>query len=307
MHTASANRPTVVVLLSAYNGTTYLRPQIDSILAQQDVRVRLVVRDDGSTDGTQALLEEYAQRGQLTWFQGENVRPAQSFLHLFETASTDAGFYAFSDQDDIWQPEKLAVAVHQLSTIDPQHPALYYGQTQPVDSDLRPLPRKSLHPLCTAGESLVYHHIGGNTLVLNAALRTILVRHHPRYYPMHDVYTLAAAYAVGSCVFFDPTPHILYRQHGHNVVGQGHSAWTEWGKRLERFFQRQEIRSQIACDILRGYDTHLDPDIRQLLQRFVLGKRSLLTRLALLFDPQLRCGDTATQRLFRLSLLLNNY
>ena len=53
----------LIVLLSAYNGETYIREQLDSLLAQTLRNVDILVRDDGSTDGTREILAKYAQRG----------------------------------------------------------------------------------------------------------------------------------------------------------------------------------------------------------------------------------------------------
>ena len=101
----------VNVLLSTYNGKRYMRELIDSIIAQEGVSTDILARDDGSTDGdTQRILDDYQQRGLLTWYQGENLRPAHSFMQLLADAH-EAPFYAFADEDDYWQPDKLATAV----------------------------------------------------------------------------------------------------------------------------------------------------------------------------------------------------
>ena len=75
---------TFSVLMSTYNGERYLRQQIDSILQQEGVKVQLLVRDDGSTDNTLDILNGYAQKGLLKWYQGENLKSARSFLTLLK-------------------------------------------------------------------------------------------------------------------------------------------------------------------------------------------------------------------------------
>ena len=72
----------VCVLLSTYNGERYLEEQLDSLLEQIQVDVQIFVRDDGSTDGTHKILSTYAQNGLLTWYEGKNVGPADSFMDL---------------------------------------------------------------------------------------------------------------------------------------------------------------------------------------------------------------------------------
>ena len=72
----------VVVLLSTYNGEKFLREQIDSVLNQKDVNVQIIVRDDGSSDATIDILNEYKQSGKIVFYTGENKRTAQSFMDL---------------------------------------------------------------------------------------------------------------------------------------------------------------------------------------------------------------------------------
>lgn len=63
----------ITVLMSSYNGERYIREQIDSILHQQEVNIKLFVRDDGSTDGTLQILQEYQEAGLLNFYTGKNL------------------------------------------------------------------------------------------------------------------------------------------------------------------------------------------------------------------------------------------
>lgn len=93
---------TVSVLLSTYNGEKYLREQLDSLLVQQGVDLRIIARDDGSKDTTVEILKEYAGKDtRVSFFEGKNVGPAQSFFDLI-MKSPDSDYYAFCDQDDVW-------------------------------------------------------------------------------------------------------------------------------------------------------------------------------------------------------------
>ena len=105
----------IQVLMSTYNGKDYLREQIDSILAQNckeqmGVSLKLFIRDDGSKDGTQKILDEYAEKypDRISWYQGENIGVIKSFFELMEKSDEKAEYYAFSDQDDYWHKEKLS-------------------------------------------------------------------------------------------------------------------------------------------------------------------------------------------------------
>ena len=105
----------ILVLMSTYNGEKYLKEQIDSILAQKNVEVTIQVRDDGSTDGTIRILEEYQKCGKLNWYSSTNMGPAKSFLDLVYNAPLKYDYYAFCDQDDYWKEDKLYKAIETVS------------------------------------------------------------------------------------------------------------------------------------------------------------------------------------------------
>src|SRR5574344_1284030 len=103
----------VNVLLSSYNGEKYIKTLLDSVLSQENVDVDLLVRDDASSDTTIDILQSYQAKKQLNLLQGENMGPARSFLFLLQH-SHDANYYAFADEDDFWEKEKLSVAIEKL-------------------------------------------------------------------------------------------------------------------------------------------------------------------------------------------------
>ena len=121
--------------MSTYNGEKYLREQIDSILGQRGVEVTLLVRDDGSSDATLSILDEYKSSGLLDYYCGSNLGPARSFMHLLQNAPA-SDFYAFSDQDDKWMDDKLLAAITSMEGHESE-PALYFSQTQLVDAGLK--------------------------------------------------------------------------------------------------------------------------------------------------------------------------
>ena len=108
----SAQFPRVTVLLATHNGATYLDEQLDTILAQQGVDVRLVVLDDASSDATPELLAQRAAldpRISILPSQGASGGAAPNFYRLIRALDLEtAGLIAFADQDDVWHPTKLA-------------------------------------------------------------------------------------------------------------------------------------------------------------------------------------------------------
>lgn len=292
------------ILMSTYNGEHYLCQQIDSILQQEKVDIQLIVRDDGSTDKTHIILEEYAKAGMLSWYEGKNMGPAQSFLQLLKDAP-ESDYYAFSDQDDYWQKDKISIAINKINYS--KEPSLYFCQTQLVDKNLAPIATPILNPLCTFGEALVYQFIGGCTMVMNKALRDIVISYHPAVLQMHDVWIYCIAKAVNANVYYDSTAHILYRQHEMNVIGQGYGQLKEWKRRYHRIVRGKQERYHIALELQRGFMDYISKENANILDKFVSAKHNVFKRFVLMFDRRFRCSDTGTYRRFLLSLLLNTY
>ena len=297
----------ICVLMSTFNGERYLREQIDSILSQKETDVTLIVRDDGSTDSTLDILEEYSTVGKLSYYSdGESLGPQHSFMRMLNQAPK-ADYYAFSDQDDVWLEDKLSTAIHWLKT-DLLNPlGLYFCQTKLVDKDLNELHQITIRPYCTFGESLIYKFIGGCTIVITQQLRNVLCDHTPQYLPMHDIWVYAVAQALDAKIHFDPVPHILYRQHGGNAIGQGHSFWYNIRLRWRRFTKRRNERWAQAYELLSTYYDDIPDKQLQLLQLFVKGKHSFLQRIRIVRNHELRCADKLTQYLFWVHVLFNTY
>lgn len=296
----------ITVLLSSYNGETYLEEQLESIVAQKDVSTSILVRDDGSSDRTCDILEQWQQKANLRWYRGENIGPARSFMELLHHAE-DSCYYAFSDQDDYWLSDKLKVAVDKLESYETR-PALYFCQTELVDKNLNRVGSVIIHPRLTFGESLVYQFIGGCTMVMNRALRDMVLKYEPQYLSMHDVWIYDVAQAIGAHVVFDHIPHILYRQHGGNVTGQSTSAMTEWKHRTGRLVKRDlHSRSKLAQEIYTGYFDMMPEENQCILSDFIAGKDHLRQRLSLLRDCRFRCSDKETYHNFQLAVLMNIY
>ncbi len=294
----------ITILMSTYNSEHFLREQIDSILAQQEVECRLIVRDDGSTDSTWAILDEYQSKGQLTWYHdGRNLKPARAFMQMLKDAP-ESDYYAFADHDDVWLPEKMQAAEQALAA-HRNSPALYYGQTQLVDAELHPLDKQIIiHPYCTLGEALINHFVGGCTMVMTRELRNLIVQYEPDYLSMHDIWIYLVAQAVDAKIIFDSTPHILYRQHGYNEVGQGYSVWHGMIRHYNRLIRnREHVRKRMAQEVLQGYGNKISAKNRQLIEMVAHYDQSFARRLAALHEPQLRCHNRRTWMLSKIAIL----
>lgn len=118
----NSHLPHVSVLMATFNGAPWLREQIDSILNQDGVSVRLIIADDGSTDSTLDLISDIRSKDdriELVEFDNRAGSASANFFRLMLHVDLSAVEYvAFSDQDDIWLPGKLKKAILCLGNKD---------------------------------------------------------------------------------------------------------------------------------------------------------------------------------------------
>ena len=227
----------LIVLLSAYNGEAYIREQLDSLLDQTLDGVEILVRDDGSSDGTCEILAEYAQLGKLHWYEGENLGPARSFWQLLQSCG-DADYYAFCDQDDVWDSDKLKIAVSTLESNETGKPALYCGDVMVTDAKLQVKKTLMVRPCPTDYEHALLRNLApGCTYVFNQAARELLCRYETEKLGIdkHDWTTYQIIACFGS-VIYDPLPHMCYRQHGENTIGAHRTDAHAWAEKVISFW-----------------------------------------------------------------------
>lgn len=299
----------VIVLMSTYNGEKYLREQIDSILRQTYSHVELFVRDDGSTDSTKEILESYSEKGLLTWYQGENLKAALSFMDLVKKAP-DAEYYAFADQDDYWYEDKIEIAVNKLEEIPENRARLYCSNPKLVDESLNPIPSKmkNFSGKVTFGRTLVQSFSPGCTFVFNAKARKYLAKYNESYILMHDSLLVTIISALG-VVYFDETPRISYRQHSSNVIGIETNFLKAYLDKIYRFLFSSDSgnRYKIACAIEKVYREDLDENELEVLFKITKYKDSLKNRFKLLFQTEIRTTSWIDNIFFRFLVLLGKF
>lgn len=283
----------VTVLLSTYNGEKYLEQQIESLFHQKNVEVDILVRDDGSTDGTFEILERYSRYENFSWYKGEkNLGSAKSFLELVQRAELENEYYAFCDQDDVWLENKLETALQKLKG-HAQEAALYYSEVERVNSRLEKMPKqfKKYHTEKFGG-AFVATAAGGCTMVWNKKHMTYLKKHNPDYVTMHDEWNLFVALAVKAYVYYDENSYILYRQHENNVLGgiRKHQM-SKWGLlkyRVEKLLNSSRKPTWIAQELLNGYQEEMDVDGLKLCKKVLHMNKTLLHRVKAIFDRELK-------------------
>ena len=220
--------PKIDILLAAYNGEKYIAQQIDSILNQTFQDFRLIIRDDGSNDNTPAIIEDYAHRypAKIEIARDDVVcrSATRNFFQLLTYAQAD--YVMFSDQDDVWLPEKIQVTydrMRQAETENPGKPVLVFTGLKVVDAELKSLNHfkaMNLVPIRYDFRDVIYANIAtGCTQMLNRALY-VNMGGYVEVINLHDWWTTLYASALG-VVAHVPQATMHYRQHGNNVIGSG--------------------------------------------------------------------------------------
>lgn len=206
------------MLLSTFNGEEFLEELLNSVAHQESVDIKVLVRDDGSTDRTFDILNSYSRALEMQVLQGINIGSNRSFQELFRLArSQDFDYLAFCDQDDVWHPTKLKRAFESLER---NQKNFYASKRRLIDSNGKQL---GLYPSgrvrTSFANSIVENVCAGCTTVLSEPFFREVVEIFPFDVEGdidHILYILAAA--SNSC-YFDQESRINYRVHGKNQFG----------------------------------------------------------------------------------------
>lgn len=249
------DRKRVQVLMSTYNGHRFIAQQVDSILTQQGVEVSLLIRDDGSSDATWELLQQYAAAHEnIRIYAGKNIGTQKSYFDLLAHADIQIEYFAFSDQDDVWHPCKLYRALEALSQEPRGIPLLYAGRVFYASEDLQ-IRKKAgckLKRKPSFGNALVENICMGCTEVFNRNLLEIVKNRPPESRILHDWRLYMTASCFGKVVF-DEHAYMLYRQHGQNQVGMQDARVKQWAGRILRLRKLRGTITEQANDFAYGY------------------------------------------------------
>lgn len=274
----------ITVALAAYNGAAYLPEQLQSLAAQTDRHFRVLMRDDGSTDGTAELLRRWAERDSrfvLAEDGGGNLGAKGNFLRLM--ALDDAPYTALCDQDDVWEPERLSRTRAALADAEAVYgadtPLLVHSDCAVTDAD-----GQVAHPSFFAHQGwdkgavtlprlLVQNNVTGCTVLMNTALRELAVQHaRPEKLFMHDWFLALTAAAFGHIVFVD-APLVRYRQHGTNTVGASEAGQLRRGAKALAQTQKARARIRLTYDhaamFAEAYGSTLPAEARQIVEAYL--------------------------------------
>lgn len=251
----------VLILMATYNGEKYLQDQLDSLYHQQEVDLKILVRDDGSSDGTTDILKENAYAHPLEWYQGKHINVANGFYELMTQAMNyDINYIAFCDQDDVWDIDKMLIAVNSIRKYT--GPSLYYSGQRLVDENLHLIEEHCLNKERSLKTRFVLSDFAGCTGVFNKALLNEVVKYKPDYMLMHDTWVLRVCLSLGGKVIIDTEPRMNYRQHSGNTLGLGHGLITTI-RQVKQYLYEYHIE-KLTRELICGYGNKMVPEYREL-------------------------------------------
>lgn len=266
----------VDIALATYNGAAYLREQLESILAQDYKDWRLFIRDDGSTDGTLAILDEYAAKHpeKIRLLPGDNKKPLGingNFSALL--AATSAPYVMCADQDDTWYPNKISLTLSGLQELEREQgstvPLLVHTDVTVTNEVLEVVyPSRMKHYRVQPEQSslsrlLIQNTVQGCTMMMNRALLSAALP-IPQGVRIYDMWLAQVAAALGDIGYIDRST-MSYRQHKSNVIGARKKTVREQVGTLQAGMDANVTQAILLADKVK--DAVSEP-VRELLQVF---------------------------------------
>ena len=227
--------------MAHFNGSKYLEEQLQTIDQQEGVEVELVVVDDCSDVNELRFLKRQIKLLKIKTRLIENSfnqGVAITFLGSLQKLLGNFDYYAFADQDDVWSENKLSIAIEKIGKARTDEPTLYCSRTRIIWSDgtLGPLSQKRKSP--SFRNALAQSLAGGNTMVFCPKAARLIAKSFRKHlqYSGHDWWCYILITGAGGKIVYDPEPHIFYRQHANNLIGENNSLLSKF-KRLRLLFK----------------------------------------------------------------------
>lgn len=265
---------TVNVLMSVYNGEKYLDEQIESILKQSYPNIKLYVRDDGSSDSSLEILKRYESKGEIKLLRGENLGYIKSFFNLLENAYDEAEYFAFADQDDVWDEKKIEYAVEKLQDSS-KRANIYYSNYDICDSQLEFRESGYSNPKPDFSSILLQCPTNGFTIVFNAPMREEILSYIPECAVGHDWWVCLVGITTGTIVV-DSISTAKWRRNLSSVTTNETSFLPKLKYRFRLIFKEnyfETVRKQLV-EFSYVFESKLEDDQKNLLYLFLDNKFS---------------------------------
>lgn len=304
-------RPSVCVMMSTYNGEKYLREQIDSILSQEHTKISLFIRDDGSSDKTVSIVNEYMEKHpNIHLIKGDNLGFAKSFWTLIKEVPADFDYYALSDQDDVWESKKMAAAIYRLHQCD-EHYKLYASALKVADNQLNVQYVNTFPKLkISLGSALTRPRLSGCSFVFDSNLLALLRKMDLCSTDIslsHDVAIYLATLACGGKVLYSKNSYILLRRHEGTVTVHGKSVFTHIRSVTDIMTKRKKEASKQAEFIFDQLSDDMTDESKKLFADIFRYPSSPIRTLRMCFDKRIKCNLRSVDTMNILAILFHCY
>ncbi len=276
--------PKVAVLMATYNGLRWIPEQVSSILAQKEVNVTLFISDDASDDGTLEWLEKCSQEIKCIQILPKSNRfgsAGKNFYKLITSVNIEGYDYvAFSDQDDIWETNKLIKHInlsqqHKAEGVSSNVIAFWEDGKEKLIVKSNPQRKwdylfESSGPGCTFLMTPWLVNMVREQLINESSLANMVA--------LHDWLTYAICRAHERTWVIDFAPSLKYRQHQKNVVGANvgiNAKWMRLKKLKKSWYSNEVLKIVQICNAINPR-----VELGKLLE--ILNSSSVYSRLKLL-------------------------
>lgn len=224
--------------LVTYNGQKYLCQQLDSIKSPPSAELIIKVLDLSSKDMTPQILEEYRKEGRIQEiFKASKLSPNEAFFKISEEL-LDCDFITFCDQDDIWNPNKLEIAINSIGLTE--IPTGFSSNRIYIDENGQIIGNSNIYEKKVGKwNAIVESSLYGNTLVLNRSALKQILQHRSKKMFFYDSFCYLYLSFFG-VIKFDRRCLIKYRLHSHNLVGIKRRGIGEIKKSILAFYRQAE-------------------------------------------------------------------
>ena len=299
----------IQILLSTYNGEKYLREQLDSYVNLNNFsEIKVLIRDDGSKDGTVEILKEYEEKYGFELILGENIGLADSMFELMKCCDMECEYFSFSDQDDVWLPHKLERAVQALDKENNNIPLLYSSCSSLTDSELNifgqtAAPKRGV----SFYNAMIQNVCPGHAQVCNRKTLELIRSHYSSKIYMIDFWFYMVSTATGKVVF-DSECTTLYRQHGKNTLGYETNFIKKNIQRIKRWRNQEATKNIIMLrDMYDIYNNLLPQEFKDELHSFFSMQNSFFSRMKYIMRTKAYRQSGYEDIVFRFMYLIGKY
>lgn len=297
----------IAILMSTYNGEKFLNEQLESLYNQHfNGEMVVYIRDDGSTDKTIQIIDNWKLKMNIVLFEESNVGPAESFWWLFTNRNIKADYYAFCDQDDVWDCLKIHEGTKMLSTEEDE--ALWCSNCSVINSDGEVIIDKmnNVTPNFSIESQFVCGTTQGCSMIFNNKLRDYILDKKINDMPMHDFVVLTYAIAKGK-VIYDNRNFFKYRVHDKNVIAnKGKNRFTKIKSSLNRWFSKEHKNeiSRYAQKFHMDNISNLNNSTLEYIKCISECQSNIHSRIKLIVDKRSKSNNIKAERSFKIRALL---